>query len=592
MDSIKSVIDIFSKFKIILSPSQKRWGVVVLIMSLFGAVVETLGVSVILPLVQVMLDPVQLLEIEMVDNICSALGFTSEKEVLILVAVSVVIVYIIKNVFLSFLSWLRVKYSTKVQRELSIKMLQSYMRRGYSFFRMNNSSELLRGVTTSVTGVYNVLLQFMKVIAELFTIFCIFVYIVVSDWQMAIGMMIIIGGCLIAIVGVFKGIMNRAGHKFYKYAALSNKWLLQLFSGIKEVLVLNRKEYFVDNFKEAYVNQQRSQIRQTIATEVPAYIIEGTCIIGIIGAVCLRVFNMENTAAYIPQLAAFAVAAFRLLPSVGRITSNLNICIFSVPSVTEVYNNILQAEKYDVEIKSNIVKTNAESILFVETLSIEDICWRYPDGEENVLDNVSLRIRRGESVAFVGPSGAGKSTLADIILGLFIPQKGRVCLDGQNIIGKNDEISKLISFVPQSVYLLDDSVRRNIAFGVYDKDIDDERVWAVLEQAQMKDFIEELPDGLDTVIGERGVRFSGGQSQRLAIARALYTNPQILILDEATSALDNETENAVMEAIDSLQGKVTMIIIAHRLTTVKNCDKIYEISGGKARERKYSELVE
>lgn len=591
MKSIRSVIDIIEKFRIILSPSQKRWGVVVLIMSLLGAVVETLGVSVILPLVQVMLDPAQLLEIEIVYVICSALGCTDEKEVLALVALGVVVVYIVKNVFLSLLSWIRVKYSTKVQRELSIKMLQSYMHRGYSFFRMNNSSELLRGVTTSVTGVYNVLLQFMKIIAELFTILCIFIYIVISDWQMAVGMIAIIGGCLIIIVGVFKGIMNKAGHKYYEYAALSNKWLLQLFSGIKEVLVLNRKEYFVDNFKEAYAKQQRSQIKQTVATEIPTYIIEGTCIVGIIGAVCLRVYNMEDTAAYIPQLASFAVAAFRLLPSVGRITSNLNICIFSVPSVVEVYNNIQQAEKYDEEIKSNIVESSDESISFTETLSMEDICWRYPDGEENVLDHVSISIKSGESVAFVGPSGAGKSTLADIILGLFIPQKGRVCLDGHNIIGRNNEISQLISFVPQSVYLLDDTIRRNIAFGVHDEEIDEERVWAVLEQAQMKEFIKELPEGLDTVIGERGIRFSGGQAQRLAIARALYTNPQILILDEATSALDNDTENAVMEAIDSLQGKVTMIIIAHRLTTVKNCDKIYEISGGEAKEKTYNELI-
>lgn len=590
MKMIRSVIDIISKFNVILSQAQKRWGIVVLIMSLVGAGVETLGVSVILPLVQVMLDPAQLLEIEIIYNICAALECTSENGILLLVALGVVVVYIIKNVFLSFLSWIRVKYSTKVQRELSIRMLQAYMRRGYSFFRMNNSSELLRGVSTSVTGVYNVLLQFMKVIAELFTIFCILAYIVISDWQMAIGMIVIIGVCLIAIVSVFKGIMKKAGSRYYQYAALSNKWLLQLFAGIKEVLVFNKKEYFIDNYKRAYVNQQRSQIRQTVATEIPAYIIEGTCIVGIIGAVCLRVLNMENTAAYIPQLASFAVAAFRLLPSVGRITSNLNICIFSIPSVKEVYHNILQAEKNDAEIDEKYYENSNERITFSDDLLIEDICWKYPDGDKNVLDHISLSIKSGESVAFVGPSGAGKSTLADIILGLFIPQNGRICLDGHNIHGRNNEISKIISFVPQSVYLLDDTIRRNIAFGVYDEEIDDNQIWLVLEQAQMKEFVEALPNGLDTVIGERGMRFSGGQAQRLAIARALYTNPQILIMDEATSALDNDTENALMEAIDSLQGKVTMIIIAHRLTTVKKCDKIYEVNQGKAILKKYEEL--
>lgn len=590
MKTWKQIMAMIGKFKVILTGEQKKLAVLVFILTLFGALIETLGVSAILPLVQAILDVSEVLKNPIIAQACNLMHISETKDVLLLIAIGVILIYVAKNVYLSFLSWVRIKYSTKVQRELSIQMICSYVERGYSFFRTRNSGELLRGVTQSTTAVYSILLQMMKMVAELLTIICVSVYIFVSDWLMALGMVIIITVCLVTVFVLSRGLMKKAGRVFYKNTALSNKWVLQLFSGIKEVLVMNKKDYFVDRFKEAHIAQQKGRISQTLASEIPLYIIEATCVIGMVVMVCIRVFNMDEPSQYVPQLAAFAVAAFRLLPSVGRISASLNIFVFNVPFIEDVYINIVESEKMK---ESQLPERKEECVLsdFQNQLQIENVSWRYPDGEENVLSNISLEIKKGDSVAFVGPSGAGKSTLADIVLGLFKPQEGGILVDGVDITGNREQVSKLISFVPQFVYLLDDSVRRNIAFGVYDKDIDDERVWAVLEQAQMKDFIEELPDGLDTVIGERGVRFSGGQSQRLAIARALYTNPQILILDEATSALDNETENAVMEAIDSLQGKVTMIIIAHRLTTVKNCDKIYEISGGKARERKYSELV-
>ena len=219
----------------------------------------------------------------------------------------------------------------------------------------------------------------------------------------------------------------------------------------------------------------------------------------------------------------------------------------------------------------------------MQQIEIRDVVWQYEGTEKKVLKGVNLIIKKGQSVAFIGQSGAGKTTLADIILGLLYPQQGKVLLDGEHDIHQiPTQWSKLIAFVPQTVYLMDDTIRNNVAFGVDEKEIIDEQIWSVLEQAQLKDFVEELPDGLDTLIGERGVRFSGGQRQRIAIARALYTNPDILILDEATSALDNETETAVMEAIERLQGHKTLIIIAHRLTTVKKCDMIYEIKNGVA----------
>lgn len=580
------------QFGVILTPNQKKWGVVVFFLSLFGAVAETLGVSVILPLVQVMLEPEQLMEIEIVNEICTRVGITSSGGLLFLVAMGVIVVYVAKNLYLCFLSYARVKYSTKIQRELSLRMLHSYMKRGYSYFRTTNTSNLLRGISGAVTGVYTVVYQFMRIMTEVLTILCIFVYIVYTDWKMAFSMMVLIGACLVVILYVFKGIMQKAGEVYYESLGEVNKWSLQLFSGIKEVLVLNRKKFFMDNYEASYNVQQKGMVKQTVAAEIPAYVIEGTCVVGIILAVCVRVGVMEDPASYIPQLAAFAMAAFRLLPSVGRISSSFNNCMFWLPAIPEVYENILEAQRYDEACEKEAAQTGEtdEEVSFEKELKIDDIVWRYPDGQENVLDHISFSIKKGESVAFVGPSGAGKSTLADIILGLFEPQKGAILIDGKKISHNRKAMAKMISFVPQSVYLIDDTVRRNIAFGIGDDEIDEAAVEKALEQAQMKEFIHSLPAGLDTLVGERGVRFSGGQAQRLAIARALYTDPDILVLDEATSALDTETETAVMEAIDALQGQKTLIIIAHRLTTIKNCDKIFEIAGGKAVEKKYEEL--
>ena len=426
----------------------------------------------------------------------------------------------------------------------------------------------------------------------------IFGFIIYTDWKLAISVVVSVGACLFFILFVFRNIMKKAGELYFKSMGDVNRWSLQLFSGIKEVLVFNRKDYFVNNYENSFLQVQRGRIRQTVATEIPAYIIEGACVTGIIAAVYIRVGNVTDTASFIPQLAAFAMAAFRLLPSVGRISSNFNLCIFNIPAVTEVYENILEARQFEEnnvpEDPLNLTESDVsgkEKIRFKESVVVDNVSYCYPDGERNVLDHVSLTIKIGQSVAFVGPSGAGKSTLADIILGLFKPQEGTVLIDGKNVWDNKLELSKIISFVPQSVYLIDDTIRRNVAFGIADEEIEDESVWNALEQAHIKEYVQALPNGLDTFVGERGVRFSGGQAQRLAIARALYSNPDILVLDEATSSLDNETESAVMESIELLQGYKTLIIIAHRLSTIEKCDKIYEIVDGQVVEKKYSDLI-
>ena len=594
MNKLRSVKAILLKYNFILTDVQKRWGVIVIIMTIIGALCETMGVSIILPLVQVMIAPQQLRENTLVSSVITNLKLDSDAALIWAIGILVIIVYVIKNLFLFLLSYVRVKYACKVQRELSIEMMESYMKRGYVFFLNVGTGELLRGMQGSITNTYTALSQLFKLLAEVLTIAFICIYIMCTDITMAVCVVILAFICLMAVVLGCQKWVKRCGEIFYKYSALINKTLLQTFQGIKEVLVMQRQEYFVDSYKKNYIKQQRGTIGQTVASESPAYMIEAVCVTGLIIAVCFKAIDSENASTLVPQLASFAVAAFRILPSLGRISNYFNQFMFCVPGINDTYNNFRKVRSSVKKVEKSHLKSNLANDSFEEfkdKLSIENITWKYPNTDNNVLKDVSIEISKGQSIAFVGKSGAGKTTLADIVLGLLEPQRGKIKIDGVDIADIPEKRSKVIGFVPQNVNLLDDTVRRNVAFGIEDKDIDDNLVWKALEQAQLKDIIEDSANGLDTEIGERGIRFSGGQRQRFAIARALYCNPDILILDEATSALDTETETAVMEAIEALQGQKTLIIIAHRLTTIKNCDRIYEIVDGKAIERKYSELL-
>lgn len=594
MNKLKSLKEVWNKYNFILTTSQKRWGVVVIIMTILGALCETLGVSVILPLVQVMIAPQQLRQNVFIAPIIENLNLHTDTALIWAIGIGVILVYLIKNLFLLFLSYVRVKYACKVERELSIEMMNSYMKRGYVFFLNAGTGELMRGMINGINYTYNGLYQVFKLLAEIVTIAFICIYIMISDVIMAICVVALASVCLLIVVFGCQKWVKKCGEIYYKYAAVINKALLQTFQGIKEILVMQRQEYFIESYRDNYQKQQKGYIGQAVALESPTYIIEAVCVGGMIVAVCLKAIDTESAATLVPQLASFAVAAFRILPSLGRISNNFNQFISYLPGINDTYNNFKEVRSGDVNSNTNTqreVTMGKELLGFTDKVSVENVTWKYPDAEGNVLSDISMDIQKGQSVAFVGKSGAGKTTLADVILGLLSPQNGVVKIDGIDIAKIPEGRSKLIGFVPQNVNLLDDTVRRNVAFGIKDEEIDDEKVWKALEQAQLKGVIEECANGLDTEIGERGIHFSGGQRQRFAIARALYNNPDILILDEATSALDTETETAVMEAIDELQGQKTLIIIAHRLTTIKNCDVIYEIANGKAVIRTYEDLI-
>lgn len=598
VSELKKVRAIWDKFMFILTRQQKQLGAVILLMTLFGALVETLSVSVIIPFVQAMVNPRKLLENRYIRPMAERFHIEEDIQIVVFLGIVIALVYILKNVYLTILSYCRVRYATKVQRELSVLMMKSYMKRGYLFFSQTNTSDLLRGIIADVTAVYQMMYNAFRVIAELLTTIAIVIFIMKTDIRMSLCVIALAAICFVVVVLGFRKPMRKMGLQYRESNKDVNKHSLQAFQGIKEVIVMHRQKFFVERYEEAFARQQRATIGQTVGTESPAYVIEAVCVAGLILAVSFRGYNGTDMVSYIPKLASFAMGAFRILPSLGRITSSFNQIVYYAPSLDKTYDNLKEVRmaENDRELENTRLLAKHQSVGLDETgerqsdtyLEIKDIHWQYPAADKEVLSGVNLIIKKGSSLAFIGQSGAGKTTLADIILGLYRPKQGSVLYQGRDIKSMEGIWGQYIGYIPQSVYLTDDTIRSNVAFGV--EQPEDDKVWRALEEAQLKEFVLSLPLKLDTVVGDRGIRFSGGQKQRVAIARALYNDPEILILDEATSALDTETETAVMEAIDSLQGNKTLIIVAHRLTTIRNCDVIYEITDGQAVERKKEEV--
>lgn len=576
----------------ILDKGQKRNMGFIFFVILFSAGLETLGVSVMFPFIQMLITPEKLLEKKSVIFWVDLLDMQGVKEITLLAGCMIVVVYVIKNIGLTISGYLQTRYSMGLVKNLSYQMIDSYMNRPYQFFVNGTSGEIIRGATGDVAAVQSIILNLFKFTSEAFVVLCIGVYVIMTDPIMALGILSICAVCFLGIVYALKKKMASLGIIARDAMAEANQVIIQIFYGIKDIFVRQKRKMFLDKYDIANEKTYKANIWNVVAGLLPERIIETMCISGIIVVVLVRIMMGVDNEEFIPLLAVFAVAAFRVLPSISRITGYASQFIFQRPALEAAYENIKAAREYmaSLSLTSHDKELENVEMRFRNVLEVSNLAWRYNEKNGDVLKGLSLSISKGEAVGVIGESGSGKSTLCDILLGLYRPQQGTVTVDGYSVFDIPYAWSKMMGYVPQMVYLLDDTIRNNVAFG--EENVRDEDVWNALDQASLKNFAENLSDGLDTIVGERGIKFSGGQRQRVAIARALYNKPDILILDEATSALDNETEAAVMEAIESLQGSITMIIIAHRLTTLKNCDRIYKIENGLAMEVEKGSLFE
>lgn len=594
-NNIKTVIDVLKELSYVLNKEQKKKTVSVVSVIVFSSLFELLGVTAILPFIQTILTPDKLFANPYVKPLIEAFHIEDTKQLMLLFGFGIMLLYIVKNLYIIFSYYVQYDFATRIQKELSIKMLKSYMSRPYSYFLSVNSSIILRGCSSDTSGVYNILANLFTIAAELLSMVLIGGFIIFTDVLTALAILGLMAVVMLGMILIFKPIAKHAGQENREANALKSKAIYQTVSGIKEIYVMQRKNLFIQDYEEASDIARKAQRINSLISACPDRIIEGICVSGLIGIVCIRLFMNDNMIDFVPKLAMFAMAAFKVLPSIGKITSRINNLVYDRPSLTNVYQIMLEAEAYEREYEQYAKEQGgieeSSELQFEKCLEIQNVVWQYENQKEPVLTDTKIQIKKGESIALIGASGAGKTTLADIILGLLKPQKGTVLMDGIDVFAMPKTWARIVGYVPQTVFLIDDTVRNNIAFGLSKDEIDDERIWDALARAQLKPFVEGLPDGLDTIVGERGVKFSGGQRQRVAIARALYNRPEILVLDEATAALDNETETAVMESIDALQGQITMIIVAHRLTTIRNCDVIYEIRDGKAVIRSKEEVL-
>lgn len=585
--------DVLHKLNFILTREQKGYSVIVFIMSIIYALFEMLSISILIPMLNAFLEPETLYEKAYIEPFIRFFHLHSTRQVIIFLCIVMIILYIVKNVYKSFNIWVSANFTCKIQRELSVRIMSAYMKQGYGFFLVNNSARLLRGMGSDVASVYTIIGQTFALFNNCLTLLFLIILILSTTPQLAFFLLVLIAVCFVMMQIIFRRPMRKYGKIAREYAYKCQQASLEAIQGSKEVLVTNRQDYFINQYDSCMKESNRASVKLSIGQSAPNFIIEAVCIAGLLTMVVIQLVVTENTTKLLGQLALLAGAAFRILPTVGNILSSVNAFVYSAPALSAAYDTLSMVkdlEKSGDDTSKKIDEINISDKKLEKELVLSHISFSYESRDLKVINDLNLTIKKGTSVAFIGSSGAGKTTLADIILALLKPQSGQILIDGIDVEELGGRWNHIVGYVPQSIYMTDDSIRRNIAFGIKEDEIDDERVWKALEMAQMKDFVMNLCTKLDSMVGEWGVQFSGGQRQRIAIARALYGNPDILILDEATAALDTETETAVMESIDALQGFKTLIIVAHRLTTIRNCDKIYEIKDGKAIERKKEDL--
>ena len=572
--------DILNKLDYIFDRKQKRQMFILLIAIFIGAMLELVGVSLIMPLIQLISKPEVVETNPVLATIYGTLHMKSVTDFFIFLVMIIIVMYFVKNIYLTVMYYCQYSFIYKNQLKCAGRLIDCYLKKPYTYHLDHNTSDMIRNIMLDTDRLFQLILSVLNVSSEGLLSMLLIAYLLINDPVMSIA----VAGILVVCMGSFRVLTKKRVHAYgqqnQKYDGKMHQAINQALGAVKDIKILHREKYFVNAFISCGEKKMTALINTNFFGTVPKYLIESVCVASILLVLVFKLQNGTSLDSILPKLAAFAVAAFKLLPSVGKISNYMNGITFLKPSIDLIYHDLKETEDMigvEIEDKAPLTDINEKA----EKISVEHISYSYPGFEETVLNDVSFDIPLGTSIGLIGPSGAGKSTMADVILGILFPKQGRIMYGNMNVHENPLRWAERLAYIPQAIYLADESIRCNVAFGIESDKIDEEAVWNALEEAQLADFVRSLPDGLDTEVGERGVRLSGGQRQRIGIARALYGNPEILVLDEATSALDNDTEKAVMDAIERLHGKKTLLIIAHRLTTIKNCEYIFRVEKGK-----------
>ncbi len=552
-----------------LNPSERKTLSGLFVLMLIGTLLETASVALLVPVLAVLTS-----SNSEIKHPFGTIQTNLDQNVLIWSVISgVLLLYIIKNVFLGISVWIQRGYLTKLSARVASKILESYIRQPFSFHLRKNSSTLIRN-TQDASAVVGVGIEpMLSMISEGLIVLALLAVLIVFE---PLGTFLVVGVLLLTTL-VFHKLSDRKlqdwGNRRQFEKGRIIRTIQQSLGAIKDIQVLNREDWFIGEHNKHQLSDQ-SLLRKIITVQsLPRLWLEVMAIGGLTGLVGVMLGSGKDPSEIVPVVGLFAATAFRVMPSISKIVGSKQQLKVSRTAIETIYT--------DLHLPVRLTQEEKLSQFVFSDLATRDLKFSYEGTDRSVLDDICVRIRSGEAVGFVGQSGSGKSTLIDIMLGLLEPQSGSVLINGQDISQVKTAWQKSIGYIPQTIFLMDDSLRRNIAIGIADNEIDEDAVQEALKSAQLEDFVASLPEGLDTVVGERGVRLSGGQRQRIGIARALYHRPSVLVLDEATSSLDTETEHEVMKAVQALQGDKTVIIVAHRLSTVEYCDRLYRLDAGR-----------
>lgn len=563
------------KLFFLLSPAQKVQLAILFVLMLVGMGFEIIGLGVLVPALGIMLNSDITNEYPALKPFMDYLGNPTHLQLVSYGMAFLVFVYLIKAIFLIFLSWRQSKFSAELSADIRQKLFEGYVRQPYTFHLHRNSAELLRNIqiemdlfTAGSQAAISLTLEFCVVFGVAFMLI----------WVEPVGALSITLFLAVSALGfyqVFKNKLVRWGEHRQFYQGLSNQHLLQGLGGVKDVKLMGKEDFFVGEYTTQNQKYTKILVKVTTLGFIPRLYLELLAVIGLTGLIISMMLQNKPLDLLIPTLGVFVAAAFRMIPSVNRMLNATQTTRYIRPVLDILYNEFQLFHNLE-----NPAPHHSGKLKFFNDLSLHDIGFSYVDTQSKAINNINISIKKGECIGFIGPSGSGKSTLVDVILGLLTPDHGTIAVDGQNIKNNIRSWQDQIGYVPQTIYLTDDTLRHNIAFGIVDSEVDNSAVDRAVKAAQLDEFLYDLPLGLETMVGERGVRLSGGQRQRIGIARALYHDPAVLILDEATSALDSNTERGVMKAVSALKGDKTLLIIAHRLSTLEHCNRIYRLEKG------------
>ncbi len=581
----------FSKFLRLFNRREKLQLLALLLLMMVGALLETFVVGIIYPFISILKRPEIIHEHKVLHRIYEVMSVRSANGFIIWAAVGLILVYLFKNSYVVFLAYVQSRFIYNKQAVFSRRLFTSYLYKPYTFHLQRNTAELIYKINDSVSKLFGGFLFFslMFVIEIMTTAFILGILILMKPLPTILtGVVLVI--TIVVFYRLFRRKMSELGKMRQLHGEQMMQWVNQGLGGIKEVKILGREDFFIREYEKNSLLYAGAERNFQVINQLPRSFLETICIVSMLLVVVLTMGRGGGFQTIIPTLSMFAVAAFRIIPAMGRIFNAATQIRYHSYSLDAVCNDMTLVDKA-INLKTSSASLSEEGISFDKTIELRDVYYQYPQAKRSVLNGISLTIPKQYSVGLVGPSGAGKTTIIDVIVGLLVPTQGEVLIDGKGIKDNWLSWQHRIGYIPQNIYLSDDTIRRNIAFGLADEKIDEERVWSVLASAQLENFVKSLPAGLDTFVGERGIRLSGGQRQRIGIARSLYHNPDVLVMDEGTASLDNETEWEVMQAVKNLSGKKTIIIVAHRLGTVKSCDRLFFIKDGEVIDYgRYEEL--